>query len=197
MRFATITSLVFAVVIGVTAQITAPTRNYNVTSPVSNGPYVVNQILPCTYRLFSDVDSSALTLQINLEATVVGTNATSILIAATADVSKTDAFVKREGNLTYFEHSINFNIPSTVKPGNYQVVFLDKSTNTKLPIPIEIRPAAVPTFTGSKTQSTGAPGHSQSPGSIFAQGGASSANAPLTTRTLVSLVAVAGVAFLL
>lgn len=58
MRFATITSLVFTVVIGVTAQITAPTRNYNVTSPVSNGPYVVNQILPCTYRLFSDVDSS-------------------------------------------------------------------------------------------------------------------------------------------
>lgn len=139
----------------------------------------------------------ALTLQVNLEATVVGTNTTSILIAATADVSKTDAFVKREGNLTYFEHSINFNIPSTVKPGNYQVVFLDKSTNTKLPIPIEIRPAAVPTSTGSKTQSTGAPGHSQSPGSIFAQGAASSTNAPLTTRTLISLVGVAGIAFLL
>jgi hypothetical protein len=52
-------SFVFAVVISATtAQITAPTRNYNVTSPVSNGPYVVGQILPCTYRLFADVDSS-------------------------------------------------------------------------------------------------------------------------------------------
>jgi hypothetical protein len=58
MKFATITSLIFVAVFSVTAQITAPTRNYNVTSPVSNGPYVVNQILPCTYRLFSDVDSS-------------------------------------------------------------------------------------------------------------------------------------------
>lgn len=59
MKFTTIASLVFtAVVTTVSAQITAPTRNYNVTSPVSNGPYVVSQILPCTYRLFSDVDSS-------------------------------------------------------------------------------------------------------------------------------------------
>ncbi|KAG2237158.1 hypothetical protein BDF21DRAFT_388413 [Thamnidium elegans] len=198
MKFTSIiSSIVIAASFNVIAQTTAPTRNYNVTSPVSNGPYVVNQILPCTYRLFSDVDSSALALQINLEATALGgTNLTSIPIAVTADVSKTDAFVKREGNLTYFEHSINFNIPSTVKPGNYQVVFLDKSTNTKLPIPIEIRPAAVPTSTGLKTQSTGAPGHSQSPGSIFAQGG-SSINTPSTTRTLIALVGVAGIAFLL
>ena len=42
----------------VSAQLTAPTRNFNVTSPVSNGPYVVGQILPCTYRLLSDVDST-------------------------------------------------------------------------------------------------------------------------------------------
>jgi hypothetical protein len=58
MKFAAISSLVFTALVTVSAQITAPTRNYNVTSPVSNGPYVVNQILPCTYRLFSDVDSS-------------------------------------------------------------------------------------------------------------------------------------------
>lgn len=58
MKFTAISSLVLAAAVSVTAQITAPTRNYNVTSPVSNGPYVVNQILPCTYRLFLDVDSS-------------------------------------------------------------------------------------------------------------------------------------------
>jgi hypothetical protein len=104
--------------------------------------------------------------------------------------------VKREGNLTYFEHSINFNIPNTVKPGNYHVVFFDKSTNTKLPIPIEIRPAAVPTSTGIKTLSTGTPGHSQSPGSIFAQGGAA-ASVPLISKPIVALVVVAVVAFLL
>lgn len=104
--------------------------------------------------------------------------------------------MKREGNLTYFEHSINFNIPSTVKPGNYHVVFFDKSTNTKLPIPIEIRPAAVPTSTGIKTSSTGTPGHSQSPGSIFAQGAASSVT-PLASKFALALVGVAAIAFLL
>lgn len=65
MKFLTMTSLVFTAVISVaTAQVTAPTRNYNVTSPVSNGPYVVGQILPCTYRLFGDVDSSGKTIAI-------------------------------------------------------------------------------------------------------------------------------------
>lgn len=226
MKFLSITSMVCAIVVGVSAQITAPTRNYNVTSPVSNGPYVVGQILPCTYRLFSDVDSSgtekwkqekewnersetnifvffnyshlficlALNLQIDLESAAVGVNTTTVPIAITADVSKTDAFVKRDGNLTYYEHSINFNIPQTVKPGQYRVIFFDKSTNTKLPIPIEIRPAAATTSTGFKTQSTGVPGHSQSSGSIFAQG-ASSINTP--TKTLISLAVVAGIAFLL
>ena len=47
-------------VMSVCAQLTAPTKNYNVTSPVINGPYVVNQILPCTYRLFSNVDTSGM-----------------------------------------------------------------------------------------------------------------------------------------
>lgn len=58
MRFTTIISSLVIISFSAIAQTTAPTRNYNVTSPVSNGPYVVNQILPCTYRLFSDVDSS-------------------------------------------------------------------------------------------------------------------------------------------
>ncbi|KAI8076432.1 uncharacterized protein B0P05DRAFT_545854 [Gilbertella persicaria] len=195
------------------AQITAPTRNYNVTSPVSNGPYVVGQILPCTYRLFSDVDSSALNLQIDLVPTApaivpaapsaantsanttINATSTTITVAATADVSKTDAFIKREGNLTYYEHSINFNIPSTVKPGNYHVVFFDKATNTKLPIPIEIRPAAAPTSAGPKATLSGLPGRPQSSGSIFAQGaGASTAS---VSKALVALFGVASLAFLL
>lgn len=75
-------------------------------------------------------------------------------------------------------------------------MFFDRSTNTKLPIPIEIRPAAAPTSSGIKTQITGAPGQSQSPGSIFAQGAANSIT-PLTTKALLALVCVASVAFLL
>ncbi|KAI8987362.1 hypothetical protein BDF20DRAFT_904511 [Mycotypha africana] len=210
MKFTTLTSILLTTAVSVYAQITAPTRNYNVTSPVTNGPYVIGQILPCTYRLFSDVDSSALNLQIDLEALPVGNtissssssngnNSTTISITASADVSKTDAFVKREGNLTYYEHSINFNIPSTVKPGNYHVIFLDKSTSTKLAIPIEIRPAAVPTSTGLKSQSTNAPGQSSTPGSIFAQGAAASTvkTTFVSTKVVLALFTVAGVAFLL
>ncbi|KAG1436067.1 hypothetical protein G6F56_013719 [Rhizopus delemar] len=119
----------------------------------------------------------ALNLEIDLEAApqgVQGTNITTLPIATSADVSKTDAFIKREGNTTYYEHSINFSIPSTVKPGNYRVVLFDKSTNTRLSIPIEIRPAASSTSVGAKATSTSVPGRPMTPGSIFAQGAASS-----------------------
>ncbi|KAI8327180.1 hypothetical protein BD560DRAFT_451885 [Blakeslea trispora] len=194
------------------AQLTAPTRNFNVTSPVSNGPYVVGQILPCTYRLLSDVDSTALNLQIDLvpsgsslpavtavpsngTATGSNTTASSVSIAANADVSKTDAFIKREGNLTYYEHSINFNIPTSVKPGQYNVVFLDKATNTKLPVPIEIRPAASATSAGPKATASGSPGHPQASGTIFSQGGG--ASTATLSKALIGLIGVATFAFLL
>ncbi|OBZ80261.1 hypothetical protein A0J61_11690, partial [Choanephora cucurbitarum] len=124
-------------------------------------------------------------------------NATSTIvsIATNADVSKTDAFIKREGNLTYYEHSINFNIPTAVKPGQYNVVFLDKSTNTKLPIPIEIRPAASATSAGPKATASGSPGHPQASGTIFSQGGG--ASTATVSKALVGLIGVATVAFLL
>ncbi|KAG2227176.1 hypothetical protein INT45_008420 [Circinella minor] len=157
------------------AQMSAPMKNFNVTSPVSNGPYVAGQVLPCTYILFSEVDTSSLKLQITLEpvgsspsagsssssskASPSGTSATSsnnstMVIAQNADVSKTDASAKQNGNVTYYEHSINYNVPKTVTPGSYQVVFSDLATNTDLSVPIEIRPVSAatansPSATGS------------------------------------------------
>ncbi|ORX61434.1 hypothetical protein DM01DRAFT_1274392, partial [Hesseltinella vesiculosa] len=139
--------------------IEAPTHNYNVTSPISNGPYVVNQILPCTIRVFSNVDTSRLDLSIRLEMVTPATPASptpsgnaststspssngTFVITDHADVSKTDAYLKQEGNLTYYEHWINYNIPSIVQPGQYKVYFSDRSTNSNLAIPIEIRPAS-------------------------------------------------------
>ncbi|KAI9313516.1 hypothetical protein BX666DRAFT_1977260 [Dichotomocladium elegans] len=175
------------------AQLTAPTKNYNVTSPVSDGPYVVGQVLPCTYQLFSDIDSSSLNLEIALEP--AGGSLTSngtIVIAESADVSKTSAFAKQNGNLTYYEHSINYQIPNKVLPGSYQVVFFDKSTNTQLPVPIEIRPQAQSTSATSPTKTPGASGVSSSDKSIFA--GASSTQDLFASVTLSSLVVVAGIA---
>ncbi|KAG0765164.1 hypothetical protein G6F57_003290 [Rhizopus arrhizus] len=155
-------------------------------------PYA-GQILPCTYRLFSDVDTSALNLEIDLEAAPQGvipqgTNITTLPIATSADVSKTDAFIKHEGNLTFYEHSINFLISFSVKPGNYRVIFFDKSTNTKLVIPIEIRPAASPTSVGARATSPSVPGRPHPSGSIFAQGASYSIQVP---SFLVALVGVA------
>ncbi|KAI9255777.1 hypothetical protein BDA99DRAFT_418723, partial [Phascolomyces articulosus] len=131
----------------ISAQLTAPTRNYNVTSPVPNGPYVVDRILPCTYHLFSDVDrtssSSSLSSSSSSSSYTNGTTKQQdIIITENADVSKTEASAKHAGNLTYYEHSINYKIPQTVRPGRYNVIFYDKSTNTELDVPIEIRSAA-------------------------------------------------------
>ncbi|KAI8069972.1 hypothetical protein BC940DRAFT_223268, partial [Gongronella butleri] len=185
--------------------IEAPTHNFNVTSPITNGPYVVNQILPCTIRVFSNVDTSRLDLAIRLEmvgggmvappppppaaASSTGSNSTTngtstsppaasattpaangtYVISDHADVSKTDAYLKQEGNLTYYEHWINYQIPLNVQPGQYKVIFNDRSTNSNLAIPIEIRPASP---TPSKGASPSGFDGSGSSGSIF------SGNAP-------------------
>lgn len=57
MKFLAIASGLMAVFSAVSAQLTSPMQNYNVSSPVSNGPYVMGQILPCTIQLFENVMS--------------------------------------------------------------------------------------------------------------------------------------------
>lgn len=57
MKFTAIASGIILAASSVAAQLTAPMQNYNVSSPVSNGPYVVGQILPCTIQLFENVMS--------------------------------------------------------------------------------------------------------------------------------------------
>lgn len=44
--------------------------------------------------------------------------------------------------MTVYEHSYNYNIPTTVTTGPYNVVFLDTTTNTETNIPITILPVA-------------------------------------------------------
>lgn len=125
-----------------------------------------------------------------------GKNATQpepIVITDNADVSKTEASAKHDGNITYYEHSFNFKIPSTVAPGRYNVVFFDASTNTELPIPIEIRSAAAAQSpngsSGGKTlggssNGTSNDGHSQS---IFAATAATTTMLPSFYCSLIML----------
>lgn len=135
-------------------------------------------------------------LQITLEPATTNATANSnntLVITDNADVSKTAAFEKQDGNVTYYEHSINYNIPTTLTPGNYEVVFTDTSTNTQLPVPIEIRPAEASTSSSaSQTGSSSNSGES----SIFA-GAPSSKDFGLTSKTLLALAAVAGIAVML
>lgn len=125
-----------------------------------------------------------------------GKNATQpepIVITDNADVSKTEASAKHDGNITYYEHSFNFKIPSTVAPGRYNVVFFDASTNTELPIPIEIRsaaPAQSPNGSsggktlGGSSNGNSNDGHSQS---IFASSTMSTPSACTFTRIIIML----------
>ncbi|CAO3643179.1 unnamed protein product [Cunninghamella blakesleeana] len=190
MKFSVI-SFVAATIAAVSAQVTAPTGVFNVSSPQANFPYVVGQTLPCTYQLFQNVDTSGITLNINLvSATSPGGNATiNLPIATGADVSKTSASAKQSGNTTYYEHSINYPIPTTVIAGQYNVVFSANGANFN--IPIQILPLA--SATASKT---GGPGSSSSPTNIFAGNSAARMGGfDLTTKTAFALSAVAVIAF--
>ncbi|KAL0088513.1 hypothetical protein F4703DRAFT_1846832 [Phycomyces blakesleeanus] len=237
MKVLGLVSFLVATVAGVSAQLSAPMKNYNVTSPVSNGPYVVGQVVPCTYQLFNEYDTSGmphihiqniiiffitttreeeknvktnaiilvLKLQISLES---ATNSSiNFPITTNADISKTTEFSKFEGNYTYYEHSINYQIPSTVAVGQYNVVFLDATTQTKLVVPIEVRAAAViPSTTippskaateGSSSPTGGSGASTPASSNIFAGNSGAMTSPGLATKTLFALAAVAGIAFML
>ncbi|KAK4512773.1 Small subunit (SSU) processome component [Mucor velutinosus] len=194
MKFTAIASGIILAASSVAAQLTAPMQNYNVSSPVSNGPYVVGQILPCTIQLFENVVSD-IALSISLDSAAAGSNLT-YPIAASVDVSKTTASAKQNGNITYYEHSVNYNIPTTVVPGAYKVVFLDSKTNTHLDVPINVLPAASASAIISAASTGAAAATSTSAGSIFKESGNGVA-AMSPSKAIVSLACVAVLAYML
>ncbi|KAI8639523.1 hypothetical protein BD408DRAFT_421273 [Parasitella parasitica] len=194
MKFSVIASGIILAATSVAAQLTAPMQNYNVSSPVSNGPYVVGQILPCTIQLFENVMSD-IALSISLSSAATGSNLT-YPIAASVDVSKTSASAKQNGNITYYEHSVNYNIPTTVVPGAYNVVFLDSKTNTHLDVPINVLPAASASAIKSAASTGAAAATPTSAGSIFKDNGNGVA-AMSPSKAIVSLACVAVLAYML
>ncbi|KAI9256781.1 hypothetical protein EDC94DRAFT_565102 [Helicostylum pulchrum] len=198
MKFLAVASGLMAVFGAVSAQLTSPMQNYNVSSPVSNGPYVMGQVLPCTIQLFENVMSD-IQLSINLES-AVSTNATTVIIAASVDVSKTTASAKSNGNVTYYEHSVNYKIPTTLIPGVYKVVFMDSRTNTHLDVPINVLPVASASVINSPTNTGSSSSSPTSSGSIFkgdADNGVAAMSPGLTTKALLSLACVAAFALML
>ncbi|RUO97122.1 hypothetical protein BC936DRAFT_140938, partial [Jimgerdemannia flammicorona] len=153
-----------------TVPVTSPMKNYNVTSPIQNGPYVAGQTLPCTYQILTQ-DTTGLQISITLSADPAA-NFTAVTIISSADVSTTQQFAKTNGNVTFWEHQVNYPIPATTPAGPYYVTFLSIDTNTKLVFNITIRPQApaasstlilnpsggsVATSSGSSSASTSVP----------------------------------------
>jgi hypothetical protein len=134
-------------------------------------------------------------LSISLDSSVAGSNV-SYPIAASVDVSKTTASAKQNGNITYYEHSVNYNIPTTVTPGTYNVVFMDSKTNTHLDVPINVLPAASASVIKSAASTGAAAATSTSAGSIFKDSGNGVA-AMSPSKTIVSLACVAVLAYML
>lgn len=137
-------------------------------------------------------------LSISLES-AVSTNAT-VIIAASVDVSKTTASAKSNGNVTYYEHSVNYKIPTTLVPGVYKVVFMDSRTNTHLDVPINVLPVASASVINSPTNTGSSSSSPTSSGSIFkgdAGNGVAAMSPGLTTKALLSLACVAAFALML
>lgn len=199
MKFLAAASGLLLAVTGTIAQLTAPMQNYNVSSPVSNGPYVAGRILPCTVDVFANVPSGnpwfifihkTLTFpqDIALSVSLTSTTNTSIsyVITSTLDTSKTSDSFRTKNNVSYYEHSYNYNIPTTITPGTYNVVFLDSKTNTHLDVPITILPVTATSVISSSAGATaGASATSSSQGSIFKSDAAS----VMSTTSVLSLAA--------
>ncbi|EIE90411.1 hypothetical protein G6F46_012481 [Rhizopus delemar] len=179
MKFLTVASGVLLAVTGTIAQLTAPMQNYNVSSPVSNGPYVAGRILPCTVEVFANV-ASDIALSVSLASTT--NTSISYVITSTLDTSKTSDSYRTKNNVSYYEHSYNYNIPTTITPGTYNVVFLDSKTNTHLDVPITILPVtATSAISLSAGATAAASATSSSQGSIFKNDAASAMS---TTKSI-------------
>ncbi|ORX57451.1 hypothetical protein DM01DRAFT_1382004 [Hesseltinella vesiculosa] len=182
-----VVSFLTALLAVVSAQVTSPTGVFNVTSPVNGKTYVIGQFIPCIWDVLPNIDTSGITLNINLVSTGAGSNQT-LSIAQNADVSsKTNP--QQQGNSTYYEYKVNYQIPPTVAGGSYNVVF--DANGAALTIPITIQ--ASMTTSSAGPSSTGA--SSSSSGSIF--NAAPRPGLDLTTKTLGALTIVACIAFAL
>lgn len=159
--------------------------------------------MSCQVQHDSNLDSPSIysqykldiALSISLDSAAAGSNLT-YPIAASVDVSKTTASAKQNGNVTYYEHSVNYNIPTTVIPGAYNVVFLDSKTNTHLDVPINVLPAASASVIKSAASTGAAAATSTSAGSIFKDSGNGVA-AMSPSKAIVSLACVAVLAYML
>lgn len=121
-------------------------------------------------------------------------SSTSFVIATTLDTSKSPDSIRTKNNATYYEHSVNYKIPTNIPLGSYNVVFLDSKTNTQTPVPITILPVS----SSSVVPSAAATGSSGTPSSTNASIFKSDAVTTMSpAKAILSLAAVAALASML
>ncbi|CEG78812.1 hypothetical protein RMATCC62417_13359 [Rhizopus microsporus] len=191
MKFFAIASGFALALTGALAQVTAPMQNYNVTKPIMNGIYVAGQMLPCTVTIFENVPAD---ISLSVSLVSAANSSTSFVIATTFDTSKSPDSVRTNNNVTYYEHSINYNIPTNIPVGSYKVVFLDSKTNTQTVVPITILPVS----SSSVVPSAAATGSSGTPSSTNASIFKSDAVTTMyPAKAILFLAAVAALALML
>ncbi|KAJ2961264.1 hypothetical protein NQZ79_g3521 [Umbelopsis isabellina] len=125
------------------AQVQAPDGSFNVTNPIQGGTFVQGKTLPIVYDLLDN----PIALELNVYLVPSGSsngNSSEVTIKQNADISEDASSMHTQNNKTYWEHTINYPIPSTLAAGAYNVVFQDvlSHTNTTVPILINAVPAS-------------------------------------------------------
>ncbi|CEI86288.1 hypothetical protein RMCBS344292_00731 [Rhizopus microsporus] len=105
-----------------------------------------------------------LTLLVNLKlniyltsTSVSGFNETVIAVDADINNDPTSTVPITQGTATYYQHSVNYQIPPTIPAGQYQVIYQNVNTNLNTSIPITIQSEPVVNGTSSGTASEGTP----------------------------------------
>ncbi|KAG2173135.1 hypothetical protein INT43_004508, partial [Umbelopsis isabellina] len=127
----------------VVAQVQAPDGSFNVTNPIQGGTFVSGKTLPIVYDLLDNPIALELNVYLVPSDSTNG-NSSEITIKQNADISEDASSMHSQNNETYWEHTINFPLPSTLAAGAYNVVFQDvlSHTNTTVPIMINAVPAS-------------------------------------------------------
>jgi hypothetical protein len=111
-------------------------------------------------------------------------------------VTKQTGSTKTENNQTVYEQSTNYPIPTSVTPGAYKVTFLEQTTGTTIDVPINV--LAVAASSSAAPSASGAVASASSTqGSTFKSADSGVSTISPTTKAIVALASVAGIAFML
>ncbi|CEP08034.1 hypothetical protein [Parasitella parasitica] len=124
-------------------------KQLNITSPLLHGTYVAGQILPLSYIPIN----SKVALNIYLKG---GDNETAIALDADTSNDPTNNAPIKVDNATYYQHSINYVIPTTYSAGNYECIFENTASGSNTSIPISLL-AYIPPSDASSVIATAAP----------------------------------------